>query len=126
MGVDGNNFGFYPEQQGGQLSWLLGKSGSGEIRAESAGFYNSARSQGGVFSSGINSFQANVALMQQSNPGTFSLATNCSRFALDTARMIGINVPSNLTTFGQVNPAKVAAWSASQPRYLRSGLINGL
>lgn len=108
------------------MSWVLGKSGAGEFRTESAGFFNGARSQGGVFSSGVNSFQANVALMQRTNPGAFSLATNCSRFALDTARMIGINVPSNLTTFGQVNPAKIVAWSASQPRYLRSGLINGL
>jgi hypothetical protein len=61
--------------------------------------------------------------MRRYSPGTFALSTNCSRFAIDTARMIGINVPSNLTTFGITNPSKVAIWSANQPRHLNSGLI---
>jgi RHS repeat-associated protein len=113
MAVDGDAFGFYPKPGQGELGWLFGKSGPGEIRGENTNFIQHAQFSGGVFGSKVNGFQANVALMQKYNPGTFSLATNCSRFALDTARMIGINVPSNLTTFGQTNPAKVAAWSHS-------------
>jgi len=113
MAVDGDAFGFYPKPGQGELGWVFGKSGPGQIRAEGVDFIQQAQSSGGIFGTRVNGFQANVALMQKYNPGTFSLATNCSRFALDTSRMIGINVPSNLTTFGQINPAKVAAWSGS-------------
>lgn len=124
INVDGDIFGFWPKPGQGEIGWVFGKSGPGEIRQEGLAWAIGAARQGGLYSTKVNSFQSNVVLMQKANPGAFSLATNCSRFALDTARMIGINVPSNLTTFGQVNPAKVAAWSASQPKYIQGYMVD--
>lgn len=99
-------FGKYPAADANPVSWVLGKVGAGEIRSETLEFMNSAASM----RYHINSFQYNRVMLQAGNPGFFSLATNCTPFALDTARFIGINVPSNLTTYGIVNPAKVSRW----------------
>ena len=113
MSLNGDVFGFRMAEDISYTKLVLGGSTRGAVTPEQAGFAESVRYNRGAYSTKINSFQANVIQMQRMNPGAFALSTNCSHFALDTARFIGINVPSNLTTFGITNPSRVAAWSRS-------------
>ncbi|MBF0385949.1 MAG: hypothetical protein HQL27_08780 [Candidatus Omnitrophica bacterium] len=106
--VDGVAFGKYPDVgSNDKLSWMFGKIRPGVIKQEDNFFISGAMTTGSIK---VNTFQVNRIAMQVNNPGTFSLATNCSDFALDTSRFIGLNVPSSLTTFGVTNPSRVAAW----------------
>ncbi len=117
MSLNGDNRGFYPGKEGGLTEWVLGKRVPGEVRVEKFDFVNGARASKSIYSAKINSYQSSVVQGRFDNPTMFSLATDCSHYALDTARMIGINVPSNLTTFGITNPSKVADWSKSIKAY---------
>jgi hypothetical protein len=89
-----------------ELQWLLGRTAVGSLRNEfgmpqTPTWFNLNQAQFGAAASYL-----------QGAPGRFSLSTNCSDWALQGVRTVGVGAPSNLTTFGFTDPSKIADGSS--------------
>lgn len=118
---EGNNpifRGKYPQGAGSgnrstvNAKWMLGKTGIGQlINEETMPGFSAAQL---VAKWPVNDGQYSAIYSHmQGDPGTFALTTNCSAWALQGLREGGIRAPSNLTTFGLTDPAKVIQWDGN-------------
>jgi len=118
---EGNNpifRGKYPQGSGSgnqstvNARWMLGKTGIGQLINEETMPGFSAANLVAKWPVNDGQYTAIYSHMQ-GDPGTFALTTNCSAWALQGLREGGIRAPSNLTSFGITDPAKVIQWDGN-------------
>ena len=94
-----------------ELQWILGRTAAGTLRNEfempQLTIFPTATAW---FDLNQTQFSAATAYLEGA-PGRFSLSANCSDWAFQGVRTIGVGAPSNLTTFGFTDPSKIVDWT---------------